>query len=259
MKRLAYLLPLLVGVTAAGIGAWAVLGRESPEQDEPIVGVVEYQDGSRFEITEKGRWVLEEVYDGPRRRPLNKREVAFNLREKVYLANVPLRNDPMHADGWQDVKGLFEGNRRFLCGGMGWVLYHMLPEVGIPARVVALATEYAASGRYPHDTHVAVEAYIDGRWIAVDPTFNASFRCAGRYRSFAELRECWRNDQPIRVVEGKLLPDRSIAEYKQEEGRRYLDHLYGLHYDPRQVAGRNETPPDQPHPGWYEQMLGNRE
>lgn len=61
----------------------------------------------------------------------------------------------------------FEGWRH-LCGGLGITYLDVLRAYGFKARIVQLFSNGP-------DGHVTVEVEVGGRWIAVDPTFNAVF------------------------------------------------------------------------------------
>lgn len=56
-----------------------------------------------------------------------------------------------------------------ICGGLGITAVDMLRAYGYPARIVQL---FALDN---YNTHVSVEFYVDDKWIAIDPTFNATF------------------------------------------------------------------------------------
>jgi len=71
------------------------------------------------------------------------------------------------------------------CRGMARLFSAVLATVGVESRLVALARNIL-DGR---DTHMLVEARLEGRWVVLDPTFHAAFTGpAGEYLSAQEVK-----------------------------------------------------------------------
>lgn len=66
---------------------------------------------------------------------------------------------------------LFPHARRPHCGELAALLGDTLTALGIDHRRVVLRKNIFD----PHDSHISVEAHCDGRWVLIDPTFNATF------------------------------------------------------------------------------------
>ena len=132
----------------------------------------------------------------------DQKSVVSTVREYIYMNNVspsgwPLR-PPFGAVSPIDTRGDFywqflewkAGSKKYQCGELGYVQAWMLEELGIPARGVALATvDYFSGGIYT--THVTTEAYLGGRWVISDATFNVTLQCnGGENTNVLGLREC---------------------------------------------------------------------
>lgn len=61
-----------------------------------------------------------------------------------------------------------ESNKGLLCAGMAQVFRDALLSIGIPARKIVLKRNLFDT----FDTHVTVEAWINGKWRIYDPTFH---------------------------------------------------------------------------------------
>lgn len=68
-----------------------------------------------------------------------------------------------------------DAGRGLLCGGMATLYRSVLATVDVPNRLITLSRNIFDET----DTHVTVEALVDGRWVLLDPTFHISFRTPG--------------------------------------------------------------------------------
>lgn len=102
------------------------------------------------------------------------------IRDLVYRTNVIGSSDNPARSGEIFVH-LGEPGYEQLCGGMSDAYAWALRQIGVPARVVQLASQRFLDGENRFDTHVTVEVLIDGKWRVSDPTFNAEFQCSGNY------------------------------------------------------------------------------
>jgi hypothetical protein len=75
---------------------------------------------------------------------------------------------------WEMVK-LGQQGSGLSCAGMGQVFKDALLSVDIPARLVILKRDMFSYW----DTHVSVEAWVEGKWRLYDPTFHIVFEAAG--------------------------------------------------------------------------------
>lgn len=87
------------------------------------------------------------------------------------------------------------------CGAYSHVLTRVLLANGITARLGQMECELGRA------CHIFVEAYLDGRWVYLDPTFNLAFPTSDkRLATFAELQERYSRYQQI-------LPEEFPVEY----------------------------------------------
>jgi hypothetical protein len=89
-----------------------------------------------------------------------------------------------------------------ICAGMAQVFCDALLANGIPARRVFLQRNMFDS----QDTHVTVEAWVDGKWRMYDPTFHISFKGNGTHVGVYEARD-WFVKQKGRGIEVQFLGD----------------------------------------------------
>ena len=64
-----------------------------------------------------------------------------------------------------------------LCGDLSIFLDEALRSSGVQSRMVQLASDKFVKGQTDSDTHVTVEASFSGKWLIIDPTFNAVLTC----------------------------------------------------------------------------------
>jgi hypothetical protein len=100
------------------------------------------------------------------------------------------------------------------CGPMAYVYREALAAAGIPARLVILLR----NPPFPSDGHGTVEAYLDGRWVLTDPTFNAHWTIDGRPANAWYIRGVYLFDphkkHKLEVVNGEYVPDPSVETYQ---------------------------------------------
>ncbi|MEM9414870.1 MAG: transglutaminase domain-containing protein [Planctomycetota bacterium] len=66
---------------------------------------------------------------------------------------------------------IFAPERRPHCGEIAALYRAALAALGIDSRTIVLRKNIFD----PHDSHISVEARVDGRWVLIDPTFHATF------------------------------------------------------------------------------------
>ncbi|MCV3243673.1 hypothetical protein [Mesorhizobium sp. ZC-5] len=99
------------------------------------------------------------------------------------------------------------------CSSLSTTLDWMLGLFGIEARSTHFAAQSFFTGSLG-DTHTLVEALIDGRVIAIDPTFNTTYSCGDRDLLDAKaMIECASTGQFNHHYIAKPRPGRSLAEY----------------------------------------------
>lgn len=87
------------------------------------------------------------------------------------------------------------------CGKMSLLYWGALKSVGMDARLIQLIR----SVYNKDDTHVAVEVFINGEWIVIDPFFNVYFLVDGKPASAVELQQLFLKNERIKdfqVVQG---------------------------------------------------------
>lgn len=140
--------------------------------------------------------------------------MALTLRDMVYK-RVPLKPTApgfLFSDLDRTVYlSLFDDEYGHACGGLTITYMAALKAFGIKARYVGLFQVVDDAPR-PVNSHASVEAFIDGRWIAMDPTFNVSIKQNGRHVGWTEAKA----DLTSVSFDSdgySLLPRRTINEY----------------------------------------------
>lgn len=110
-------------------------------------------------------------------------ETALILRDAISrgVANGTPPKEPKYAygDPVRSYEQSFYEGYATLCGGYSQLFVFMLEARGINARRVgmwAATDENALTEATQLDGHVSVEVFLDGSWIAMDPTFNITLR-----------------------------------------------------------------------------------
>ena len=107
--------------------------------------------------------------------------VALLLRNQVHRA-APLTDDGVVGAGNEELDdwsrfytaSILERTRGNRCNGKAILYLLALRAFGIEARMVALYGSDKADKEVP--SHAVVDVRVDGRWIALDPTYDVSFR-----------------------------------------------------------------------------------
>jgi hypothetical protein len=149
-------------------------------------------------------------------------DLALALRDMVYRM-VPLPRDipgKQPATNFIDLPktvslALLDDKVGHSCGGLTIVYLTLLKAFGIDARYVGLFHEVVDAAD-PVISHATVDVLIDGRWVALDPTFNFSIRAGGERIGWEEARALVLDGEPITFdTDGyALLPRRSVGEYR---------------------------------------------
>ena len=137
-----------------------------------------------------------------------------------------------------------------LCGDYALFSTNALSSLGIPARVVQLAAQSYVDGKANGDTHVTVEAFVDDRWLIIDPTFNARFTCGEA--DWVDISAAQACRGKLQAVQGRgTVPGRAVEDY-------YLEFKKLLPYYIRYSAqiGNALTPVEhRPRKGWLADAL----
>jgi hypothetical protein len=83
-----------------------------------------------------------------------------------------------------------------VCSGMAYVFQEGLALLGVQSRIVVLKSNLFGAS----DSHVTVEAMVNGRWRIYDPTFHVSFRKDGALLSAQELHDLLQTNSKSRIV-----------------------------------------------------------
>jgi hypothetical protein len=109
---------------------------------------------------------------------------ALNILSWVMGQASMVGNDFSSRSSWELLEHAQKGGG-LLCGHMAQILHDALVASHIPARRVILLTDLIGLG----EGHVVVEAFVDGRWIVLDPTFHVTLRAHNRRISALEAQE----------------------------------------------------------------------
>jgi hypothetical protein len=109
------------------------------------------------------------------------------------------------------------------CLGMSDVLREALLLLDIPARTVQLT-----ESEFRRTSHVVVEAFVEGRWQAFDPTFNVTYESDGRPLGVSEIQERLWTEGPMGVTPAHHGQRRYPADLERDAKgwRRYFANAY---------------------------------
>ena len=140
-------------------------------------------------------------------------ERALILRDRVHW------RVPVYATGGTDWSELSASYREavvtsqvgHICGGLSILYMAALGSLGVPARKVSFY-EVVEAAPDPVPGHASVDVFIDGRWIAHDPTYNFSLVFNGEPVSWMEAAKLVRTGRYVTVsLDGKEMRDRYKA------------------------------------------------
>lgn len=119
-----------------------------------------------------------------------------------------------------------------ICGGMAQIFKDALLAQDIPARSVVFKRDIFAT----HDTHVSVEAWVDGKWRLYDPTFHLTLK-AGDERVGAFEGRDWFISGRGKPVELEFLGDVRYPARVNKYYIRYEALLNNVFINARNDAG----------------------
>lgn len=140
--------------------------------------------------------------------------LVMEIRERIHRS-VPVGSPPsgfdfdLPAAAWRG--SVVSGDAAHICGGLSVLYLSALAAAGIPARYVGLFENSDGTG----NNHATVEAYVGGRWIASDPTYNTMYRIGEAWAGYAELRDAYETGTVVEVVTSPrgVLPGRHPDDY----------------------------------------------
>lgn len=102
-----------------------------------------------------------------------------------------------------------------LCSGYVTEFRYLLNHAGLQSREYGLASP-SAFNKNSGDTHAILEAFINKKWVLLDPTFNCYWNCSDgrRMLSLQELHSCIKSGNTLIAQEGiTKIRDYSLKEY----------------------------------------------
>lgn len=175
--------------------------------------------------------------------------LASNLRDYIYR-NVRLESSSDYIDYYNFAStfktATIQQEFGLLCGGLSLLYMAALESLDIPSRFVGILS----STEVPYDSHATVEIFIDGQWIASDPTFNIMYMKNGRYLSYKDVYESLKSGKEFSISSNgyEIQSDRSIQNYyiTQEE-------LFQFVYIHPGFTNEDRTPNQVSHlPEWWD-------
>lgn len=143
----------------------------------------------------------------PLKGPLDARKAALAVRDYIYRE---------YDGGPEDLPGASpatlwaalssDSSDGMMCGAAGLAYSWALQAIGIPSRFVQLAGKNYLSGKDMYQTHVTVEAWLDGAWEISDPTYNLSVACSdhpSKHVATPQARECIQRGKSLVLIHGK--------------------------------------------------------
>ncbi|OJY09545.1 MAG: hypothetical protein BGP05_17235 [Rhizobiales bacterium 62-47] len=166
----------------------------------------------------------------PLKGTLNARKAALAVRDYIYRE---------YDGGPEDLPGASpatlwtalssDSSDGMMCGGAGLAYSWALHAIGIPSRFVQLAGENYLSGKDMYQTHVTVEAWLDGAWEISDPTYNVSVACSdhpSKHIATPQARECIQRGKSLVLIPGKTrFSKRSKYAGKTISPKRYASYF----------------------------------
>src|SRR5262245_15686915 len=109
---------------------------------------------------------------------IDEREALLSVRDYIYRGVSAGKESLPRAKYATLYASLNTNLDQMACGGASAAYSFALDSLGIRTRIVQLAGTRYLAGDDPDQTHVTVEAWIDGKWEISDPLFNVSLACS---------------------------------------------------------------------------------
>jgi hypothetical protein len=104
-----------------------------------------------------------------------------------------------------------------LCQGLAFIYIITLKAFQIESRYVGLFEKTASEGIL--NSHATVDVWINGRWVAIDPTFNMTLRdSSGDFISWEQAREIYLSGGSFEFRDEGAKPGRTLPEYYSTHG-----------------------------------------
>ena len=191
---------------------------------------------------------------------LNRRDAIIAVRDYVYRKyDLGPEDLPRASAATLYVALNSPDSNNMMCGAVGLAYTWALQSIGIPARFVQLAGDDYLAGKDEYQTHVTVEAFVDGKWEISDPTYNLSVACSddpSTHLATPAVRSCIKRGQHLVLLPGATqLRDVNRYGAKVISPEKYA--LYFSAYIRRSVsiAGVSESADAFPENDWLNTSL----
>lgn len=168
-RRIFLFLPLFLLLISCGGSGGGSAGESQSTSNEVIL-----DDQARKDISDMQQ--IQEIIltdMGPTFAPADDLDTTFSIRDYIYR-RIPVANTIGFS--FDDFLEAFEQSAvvGHLCQGIAINYVMAMESLGVPARTVEMYAE-AVNANIPVLSHAVVDVNIAGRWVAIDPTYNASF------------------------------------------------------------------------------------
>lgn len=183
---------------------------------------------------------------------LDPRRAGIAVRDFIYrMSKVAPEGTPRPSD--TRYLAVSAGKQAHLCGGMADAYAWAMNAIGVPVRIVQLATQNFLDGKDPRGTHVTVEIWYEDDWHVSDPTFNVSWNCSDGQKelSIPKLRDCLARGHRILPRPGPTQirgtrAGRTVQEYHTP----YASLLAAYSRTPAIAGGVSHPLDEHPYAGW---------
>lgn len=165
-----------------------MIGLESPDAYDPRLSVESDRERFRQELV-------------PIVAKLDTTEAKVLAILEWVMNQIPKVQNRFAKSSWEMVE-LGRADVGLICSGMAQLFHDALITQGIPARRVLLQRNVFDV----FDTHVTVEAFVDGKWRVYDPTFHVVLKANGAHIGAYE-EQSWLQKRQGTNVEVKFLGD----------------------------------------------------
>jgi hypothetical protein len=134
------------------------------------------------------------------------REALIAVRDFVYRSMDPAKNLLPYVSSSTRYAALGSDLNYMFCGAASASYAWALNALGIRARTAQIVGQKFLAGDDFFQTHVTVEAWVDGRWEISDPTFNVSIACSTdprKHLSVPEAVTCLEHGNAFVFLRGK--------------------------------------------------------
>jgi hypothetical protein len=153
------------------------------------------------------------VQENPALQDMEPLALAIALRDKVHGYS-GYGTQGVDFSQFRDTFRAAQHGQTHICSGLSFLYMITLKSFGLDSRYVGFYAETENAAR-PVESHATTEVFIDGKWIALDPTYAVSVMHGGKHIGWLEARDIILSGGQVDFVADGVKPSLPLMDFSR--------------------------------------------